>query len=164
MPDAGCLSCRIVAGKQEVPGGILYEHEYWIVASKVSPVLVPGHLFLILKRHCEHLADLAPEEAGALGPIVQKTCAALTQVLHPVKIYVASYGEGVKHIHFHVIPRTASMPAGHGAVFFAQQWKTLLYQLGMKNIACSEMETLQIVTAVSQYFNTAVTGNESQKR
>ena len=163
MPDTRCLSCQIVAGKQEVPGGIIYENAYWSVASKASPVIVPGNLFLILKRHCEHLADLAPEEATALGPTMQKVCAALTQVLHPVKIYVASYGEGIKHIHFHVIPRTASMPAGNGAVFFYQQWRALLYQLGLKNLACSDAETLQIITSVHQYFNNALTCSESQK-
>jgi diadenosine tetraphosphate (Ap4A) HIT family hydrolase len=146
-----CLSCQIIAGEREVPGGIIYENTFWIVASKTSPVFVPGNLFLILKRHCEHLADLTPEESASLGPIIQKVCVALTQVLHPVKIYVASYGEGVKHIHFHFIPRTSAMPAGNGAVFLSQQWKALLYQLGVKKMACSDTQTLQIIASVGQY-------------
>jgi diadenosine tetraphosphate (Ap4A) HIT family hydrolase len=73
---------------------------------------VPGNLFLILKRHAEQLAELTSDEAASLGPLIQNVCAALTEALHPVKIYVASYGEGVRHIHFHLIPRTLAMPLG----------------------------------------------------
>ncbi|WP_366145947.1 MULTISPECIES: HIT family protein [unclassified Nostoc] len=66
-----------------------------------------------LKRHCEHLAELISEEANALGRIIQNTCSALSQVIKPAKIHVCSWGEQVKHIHFHVIPRSSAMPVGN---------------------------------------------------
>ena len=40
-------------------------------------------MIIKLKRHCEHLAELTPEEAASLGPVLQSTCAALTKVLQP---------------------------------------------------------------------------------
>jgi diadenosine tetraphosphate (Ap4A) HIT family hydrolase len=153
MHATRCLSCQILAGEQEVPGGIVYENSCWIVASKTAPVFFAGNLFLILRRHCEHLAELTPKETASLGPIMQKVCAALTHVLHPVKIYVASYGEGVQHIHFHIIPRTTAMPVGNGAVFLSHQWKAFLYQLGVKKTACSETQILQIIASVRQYVS-----------
>lgn len=152
MHTTRCLSCQILTGEREAPGGLIYENTFWIVASKISPVFFPGNLFLILKRHCEQLADLTPEETASLGPTIQKVCAALTSVLHPVKIYVASYGEDVKHIHFHIIPRTSAMPAGNGAVVLFQRWKALLYRLGVKQAACSDTQVLQITAAVRQYM------------
>ncbi len=156
MQAPHCLSCQILAGEQEAPGGILYENASWIVASRTTPIFVPGNLFLILKRHAEQLAELTSEEAASLGPLIQNMYAALAYLLHPVKMYVASYGEGVQHIHFHLIPRTLAMPVGNGAVFFSQQWRRLLYQLGIKQVACSEAETLQIIASVRQYLTAQV--------
>jgi diadenosine tetraphosphate (Ap4A) HIT family hydrolase len=49
-------------------------------------------------------------------------------------VHVASWGEGVRHVHFHVLPRTAAMPRGNRA---AQLWllgRELLWRLGRKRL------------------------------
>jgi diadenosine tetraphosphate (Ap4A) HIT family hydrolase len=80
----GCVSCDIVSGRRIEPGGVIYENEYWHVGTAItSPVVWRGFLIIKLKRHCEHLAELTPQEAATLGPVIRSTCSALMQVLHP---------------------------------------------------------------------------------
>jgi diadenosine tetraphosphate (Ap4A) HIT family hydrolase len=78
-----CPSCEIVSGKRPSPGGVIYENKYWHVDSVARPVLWHGFLIIKLKRHCEQIAELTAEEASTLGPIIQTTCQALTETLHP---------------------------------------------------------------------------------
>jgi diadenosine tetraphosphate (Ap4A) HIT family hydrolase len=109
-----CLGCGIVSGEINTPGGILYQNAYWMLTHATSSNGAPlkGMLILQPKRHCTHLADLQPEEVKNLGPLLQKTCKAVSDILHPEKTYACSFGEGVKHIHFMIIPRMPCMPIG----------------------------------------------------
>jgi diadenosine tetraphosphate (Ap4A) HIT family hydrolase len=116
--DSKCLSCDIVTGKQVEPGGVIYENTYWHVGSAVGPAVWRGFLVIKLKRHCEHLAELTPAEAAVLGPVIRTTCLALTEVLRTAKVYVCSFGEGVKHVHFWALPRPSEMRPGMHAVLF----------------------------------------------
>ena len=109
-----CLGCEIVSGTVNTPGGIIYQDAYWILTHATSSNGAPlkGMLILQPKRHCTHLADLQPKEVKDLGPLLQKTCKAVSDILHPEKTYACSFGEGVKHIHFMIIPRMKGMPIG----------------------------------------------------
>ena len=79
-----------------------------------------GWLVLKPQRHVEAVADLTPEEASALGPLLQRITQAMSEVLAPAKVYVALYAEAVSHIHFHLIPRAHDLPeALHGPAVFA---------------------------------------------
>jgi diadenosine tetraphosphate (Ap4A) HIT family hydrolase len=66
-----------------------------------------------VRRHCESLADLTAAEAAALGPVLRAAVAAIERVVRPERTYVASYNERVRHVHFFLLPRTRSLPAGH---------------------------------------------------
>ncbi len=145
----GCLACNVLAGKVKAPGGVIYADNYWVVEHSLSPVLLPGYLIIKLKRHCEHLAELTPEEAIALGTIIQNTCLALSLVVKPAKIHVCSWGEQVKHIHFHVIPRTSDMPVGNLKLLIYLRIKTLLNQLGL-NQWISDAEAAGVAAKICQ--------------
>ncbi|MBD2167951.1 HIT family protein [Calothrix membranacea FACHB-236] len=134
----GCLACHVLSGKIKAPGGAIYEDNYWIVEHSLSPVLLSGYLIIKLKRHCENLADLTLEEANALGPIIQKTCLALSRLMKPAKIHVCSWGEEVKHIHFHVIPRNEDMPVGNLKLLIYLRVKKLFNQLGFSKWVSTE--------------------------
>ncbi len=142
----GCMSCDIIAGKRVEPGGVIYEDDYWHIGTMGSlPVVWRGFLSIKLKRHCEHLADLSREEALALGPVIQSTCLALTEVLKPAKVYVCSFGEGVKHVHLWVLPRPADMRPGMHPVIFNLDMRTALTRwLGIKKWIVSEAEVAGI--------------------
>ncbi len=147
MLTEGCMACDVLTGKRQAPGGVIYEDDYWRVEHSLNPVLLLGFLIIKTKRHCEQLAELTPEEAAALGPIIHNTCLVLSQILQPDKVYVCSFGEAVKHIHFYIIPRTADMPAGNLKVFLYLRWQAFLHQFGLKK-AYSSDETVQVVQQI----------------
>lgn len=147
----GCLACSVLAGKVQAPGGVIYEDNYWVVEHSLNPVLLPGYLIIKLKRHCEHLAELTSEEASALGGIIQNTCSALSRVVKPAKIHICSWGEQVKHIHFHVIPRSSAMPVGNLKLLIYLRLKKLLNQLGLGKWV-SNAEAAEISQELKQYF------------
>jgi diadenosine tetraphosphate (Ap4A) HIT family hydrolase len=129
----GCLSCDLLAGKKTVPGGVIHDGDHWLVLHQASPIRYPGYLFVVLKRHCEHIADLAAGEAASLGPTTRLTCQALRAALSPAteKVYVCSFGEGVKHVHFHVIPRLPGVPGGVMPFFTHLELRRLLDEAGL---------------------------------
>ena len=47
MSMEDCLSCDIISGKINPPGGIIYSDDYWMVDHSVSPIRLAG--FLIIK-------------------------------------------------------------------------------------------------------------------
>jgi hypothetical protein len=53
------------------------------------------------------------------------------RVVRPERIYVASYGERVRHVHFFLLPRTTSLPAGHVTSDLYRRGRTLLRRLGV---------------------------------
>jgi ATP adenylyltransferase len=148
----GCLSCELLAGRRSAPGGVLYENATWLVLHQISPARFPGYLFIILKRHGEHLADLTPEEAAGLGPTIQLTSEALRRALNPPpeKVYVGSFGEGVKHVHFHVIPRTPEVPAGIMPIFTHLELRRLLSESGMPRWATADGDAEALVAAIEE--------------
>jgi hypothetical protein len=45
--------------------------------------------------------------------VLRAAVGAIERVVRPERTYVASYGERVRHVHFFLLPRTRSLPAGH---------------------------------------------------
>ena len=155
-----CLSCDIVAGKRVEPGGVIYENTYWHVGSAVGPAVWRGFLVIKLKRHCEHLAELTPEEAAVLGPVIRTTCLALTEVLRPAKVYVCSFGDGVKHVHFWVLPRPPEMrPGMHPVMFNLDMRLTLTRLLGIKKWVIGDQEVNSTADRLRECF-TRLMSNE----
>ncbi|MCC6673411.1 MAG: HIT family protein [Planctomycetes bacterium] len=65
----------------------------------------PGTCRVILAEHVRELSDLAPARQQALLRVVVAVERALRTVLGPDKINLASLGNVVPHLHWHVIPR-----------------------------------------------------------
>ena len=148
----GCVSCDIVAGRRVEPGGVLYENEHRHVGMAASvPVVWRGFLIIKLKRHCEHLAELTPQEAAALGPVIRSACSALTDVLHPAKVYVCSFGDGVRHVHFWALPRPVDMrPGMHSVIFHLDLRTTLTRWLGARKWVVSAEEVTDIASRLRE--------------
>jgi diadenosine tetraphosphate (Ap4A) HIT family hydrolase len=114
------VACRANRGELLAPGGVLYEDGLWRLEHTFEPFPMIGWLVLKPQRHVEAVADLTPEEASALGPLLQRITRAMSDVLAPAKVYVALYAEAVSHIHFHLIPRAGDLPeALRGPAVFA---------------------------------------------
>jgi diadenosine tetraphosphate (Ap4A) HIT family hydrolase len=67
----------------------------------------PGFCRVILNRHIREMTDLAQTERERLMNVVWATEAAVRKLLNPDKINLASLGNMVPHLHWHVIPRFA---------------------------------------------------------
>lgn len=67
----------------------------------------PGLLRVIATAHARELTDLAPGLRQRLFTLVCAAETALRTLLAPDKINVASLGNVVPHVHWHVIPRFA---------------------------------------------------------
>ena len=67
----------------------------------------PGFCRVIWHTHVKEMSDLAPADRLALNDAVWHVELALRAVMAPDKVNVASLGNVVPHLHWHVIPRFA---------------------------------------------------------
>jgi diadenosine tetraphosphate (Ap4A) HIT family hydrolase len=79
---------------------------------RLSVILVddpayPGFCRVIWNAHVKEMSDLAPSDRLALNDAVWHVELALREVMEPGKVNVASLGNVVPHLHWHVIPRFA---------------------------------------------------------
>ncbi len=65
----------------------------------------PGFCRVILNAHVKEMTDLAEAERVRLMGVVFAVEAAVRAVLSPDKVNLASLGNVVPHLHWHVIPR-----------------------------------------------------------
>jgi diadenosine tetraphosphate (Ap4A) HIT family hydrolase len=70
----------------------------------------PGFLRVILNAHVKEMTDLPAADQQALMRGVFAAEAALRVVMAPDKINLASLGNVVPHLHWHVIPRFTDDP------------------------------------------------------
>ena len=91
----------------DTPGGeILWQEELCRVIM-VGDAFYPGFCRVILNRHVKEMTDLPVQERQRTMEVVFATEAAVLEVLQPDKINLASLGNMVPHVHWHVIPRFA---------------------------------------------------------
>ncbi|MBI5654964.1 HIT family protein [Candidatus Uhrbacteria bacterium] len=116
MTQADCLACDVNAGRIQVPGGFIHRDDKWVVDHIVGmkpgePIPLKGFLIICPSRHVERIDELTPWEMSAFSTLLRDVTRAVGLTLKPQKIYVCSFGEAVKHVHWYVIPRYAEMPA-----------------------------------------------------
>ncbi|MCX6554295.1 MAG: hypothetical protein NTZ12_04660 [Candidatus Aminicenantes bacterium] len=68
---------------------------------------VPGYLILRLKGPETSLAELKPDQARALGEMLAAAARAIEAAVKPERVYVLSFCEVERRLHFHFFPRTA---------------------------------------------------------
>ncbi|GGY09978.1 HIT family protein [Paludibacterium paludis] len=100
------MNCELCAA---TAGEILFEN------SKLRVVLAdeagyPGFCRVIWREHIKEMTDLSADDARLLFDWVLRTERALRDVMRPEKINLATLGNMVPHLHWHVIPRFADDP------------------------------------------------------
>ena len=65
----------------------------------------PGFCRVIWHAHVKEMTDLAEADRAHLMRMVFGVETALRELLHPDKVNIASLGNAVPHLHWHVIPR-----------------------------------------------------------
>ncbi len=103
-----CLTCKSNSGIKRIsPGEQIYGGQFWNVEHAYPSGLL-GWLVIVLKRHTDELHSLSLEEWKELSEINYLVINILHKVLETKKEYIACFaeGEGYKHIHFHIIPKS----------------------------------------------------------
>ena len=77
---------------------------------KLSVIMVddaayPGFCRVIWNDHVKEMSDLSPEDRLTINEAVYQVELALVSVMKPLKVNLASLGNMVPHLHWHVIPR-----------------------------------------------------------
>ncbi len=114
VPVVDCLVCRKQRGEVVVPGGFIYEDDLISIShaqlfgEEKDHYL--GHIFVESKRHIPELADLTEEEAQAIGLWISRVAQALLRVEGMEHVYSFFIGDGVPHVHVHVIGRRPGAP------------------------------------------------------
>ena len=107
-----CWTCLSNSGIRRIsPGPTVYEGKYWLV-EHAYPTALKGWMVIVLKRHCEALHALIPEEFAEFGQIQAKVCRLLHEHLKCEKEYLMCLAEAphFTHIHYHVVPKSHDLP------------------------------------------------------
>jgi diadenosine tetraphosphate (Ap4A) HIT family hydrolase len=95
---AACELC------EESGGEVLFRNEQLRVVL-IADANYPGFCRVIWNAHVSEMTDLKPEERSVLMRTVCQVESALREVMQPQKINLASLGNMVPHLHWHLIPR-----------------------------------------------------------
>jgi diadenosine tetraphosphate (Ap4A) HIT family hydrolase len=92
----------------EKPGGELFWQDEFCRVIRVDDPDYPGFCRVVLNRHVAEMSDLAQHEQSRLMEVVFAVESAIREVLTPDKVNLASLGNVVPHLHWHIIPRYTS--------------------------------------------------------
>jgi diadenosine tetraphosphate (Ap4A) HIT family hydrolase len=98
-----CLLC------EEEGGTVLWRDDFCRIVRAPGDGY-PGLCRVVLNRHVREMTDLADDERSRLMRVVFAAESALRELFRPDKMNLASFGNQVPHLHWHVIPRTADDP------------------------------------------------------
>jgi diadenosine tetraphosphate (Ap4A) HIT family hydrolase len=98
MQESVCELCT-------APGGMVLHHaRHWRVVL-VDDAAYPGFCRVVWNDHVKEMTNLPLTERNDLMMVVWRIEAAVREVMQPDKINLASFGNVVPHLHWHVIPR-----------------------------------------------------------
>lgn len=98
------MDCELCAG----PGGDVLWEDAWCRVVRVADSAAdafPGFCRVVWRQHVAEMSDLAPGDARHVLDVVLATERAVRHAVRPDKMNLASLGNAVPHLHWHVIPR-----------------------------------------------------------
>lgn len=121
-------------------GGILLWEDALLRIVRVEDPAYVGFCRVILKQHVAEMSDLKPAEREHLMNVVYAVESALRTLYQPTKINLASLGNVVPHVHWHVIPRFQDDPHFPNPI-----WSTALRTGNIRpSVPDSQLQTLII--------------------
>ena len=108
-------------------GELLWRDERCRVIHAAEPGY-PGFCRVVWEAHVKEMTDLSDNDRAHLMEVVFAVESVLRELLQPTKINLASLGNHVPHLHWHVIPRFADDPHFPHPVWAASQRSPLAVQ------------------------------------
>ncbi|MGQ9700049.1 MAG: HIT family protein [Candidatus Bipolaricaulaceae bacterium] len=102
-----CPFCQIASGQRLAH--VLYEDDAVLAFLDAFP-MAPGHTLIVPRSHVERLSQLSEEQAGQLLATAVRVGRALQAVLNAPGLTLglndgSVAGQGVPHLHLHLVPR-----------------------------------------------------------
>ena len=140
MREPGCELCDLA-----VP-------EVW-QDEKLSVIVVddaayPGFCRVIWREHVREMSELSHDDWLLLSEAVLRVEQAVREVMGPLKVNVASLGNVVPHLHWHIIPRYAD-----DAHFPAPVWAQAARQTIEATLAGRRAQLPALSAAIAKHFN-----------
>jgi diadenosine tetraphosphate (Ap4A) HIT family hydrolase len=124
---ADCPMCASNdADHSETPHGVVIFNGRWSRGYLGRHPVRHGYGFLVWKgRHVAEPSELSPEESAGFWSEVATVARVLEDRYQPAKMNWFSLGNGVPHLHVHLVPRPvddpyAGLPLEEGAFYFEQ--------------------------------------------
>ena len=115
------MSCELC---NSTGGELLWDNE-WLRIVYVDEPGYTGFCRVIWTAHVKEMTDLAESERAHFMDVVFAVEAVLREQLEPLKMNLASLGNVVPHLHWHVIPRFADDPHFPQTIWAKPQRATL---------------------------------------
>lgn len=142
---ADCELCKLAASPSPAP---IYQNDKLFVIL-VDDATYPGFCRVIWKEHVREMSDLPAEDRQLVNDTVYQVEAAVRDVMQPLKMNVASLGNMVPHLHWHVIPRFAD-----DAHFPNPVWSQAVRMLDEATLAPRRALLAQLVDTIRQRLET----------
>lgn len=110
MHEPACPLCESAGGV------LLVSHHHWRVIDASDPWFT-GVTRVIWNNHVREMSDLSRVDQHELLAVMMTVELIMRQTLKPDKINLASLGNQVPHLHWHVIPRWQDDPTFPGSVW-----------------------------------------------
>ena len=110
MKNDLCPKCKIIADPSTLmPNQWIqeFEHGVWILSPNQY---YPGYSELISKTHCREWHEVPAEIAQSLNENMRFIADKISKTCRPLTMNVASLGNVVEHLHWHIIPRYENDP------------------------------------------------------
>jgi diadenosine tetraphosphate (Ap4A) HIT family hydrolase len=111
------MSCELCTGD----GGELVWRDTRCRVVLVDEPDYPGYCRAVWNAHVAEMTDLTAGERSHLMRVVCEVEDVLRKCLHPDKINLASLGNAVPHLHWHVIPRFRGDPHFPNSIWGARK-------------------------------------------
>ncbi|PIT93021.1 MAG: HIT family protein [Candidatus Harrisonbacteria bacterium CG10_big_fil_rev_8_21_14_0_10_38_8] len=109
----------------EIPGYFLYKDEKTMAILDIAPLSI-GHTLVIPKEEAAYITDLSDDSVTSLFLTVKKITGILDEAFNPMGFTIGinhKVGQGVDHVHVHIIPRYKGDGAGsiHSVVSYKEE-------------------------------------------
>jgi diadenosine tetraphosphate (Ap4A) HIT family hydrolase len=121
-------------------GGVIVLRSDLLRVVLVDDPDLPGFVRVIVNAHAKEMTDLAPSAREELLKTVLAAEQAQREILRPLKMNLASLGNAVPHVHWHVIPRFADDAFYPQPVWGTRQRETPAEILAARRALVPELE------------------------
>jgi diadenosine tetraphosphate (Ap4A) HIT family hydrolase len=143
----GCPMCE--PGGDETPHGVRVFEGRWSDAYLGRYPVRPGYAYVIWKgRHVAEPTELSGEEAAGFWSEVALVARAVADRTRPVKMNWLSLGNGVPHLHVHLVPRPAD-DARAGGPLESEAFDRAVTPEVPADVLATEAQALRAVLATS---------------